>query len=585
MEKSPLAGVLNDAVVRRLAKEPGYTQGLDYFAYGHVEKLEDCSGRIRAVVRDRERQTVELSAEDGMLDYSCDCPDGEQGDFCKHCAAAAVFWLARGRKPKRGAPKPLGMGDAPAILQQEDPRELVRLILEWAEADTGIRDRLLRFVSSRSSPQSGAAAMAQAFKKAISLRRYLTRREMPKWAKGVNAAVNEVERMLEQGSPAAVIGICEAALALLVEVRTRVDDTDSHFSILRDRLEDLHHRACLEAPPDPADFAGRLFRAELEGGRAVFQNGAERYADILGPGGLRSYRALAEQEWAKFPPSGRRDRLIEREYYKIAPIMESLARSEGDLDMAIEVMRRDLSAPYRYWKIASLLRAAGRHQDALSWVEQGLGAFKAADDAGLVQFAKEEYHRLGRVDDAIALSWSGFVRAPGLAAYRDLQLQSEANGSWESWREKAMEFLRTRIAGGTPARKTSRIQWREPSQDQSVLVEILFAEGRIEEAWKWANDSGCSRRLWADLADARSVSHPEQVAKVFLALADYAIGLNSNEDGVDYLVQAGRAMRRTGQGDQFQAKLEEVRRAHFAKLDLRELLESAREQLTGGSAA
>ena len=70
MEKSPLAGVLNDAVVRRLAKEPGYTQGLDYFAYGHVQSLEERSGRIRALVRDRQRCAVELSAEDGMLDYS-----------------------------------------------------------------------------------------------------------------------------------------------------------------------------------------------------------------------------------------------------------------------------------------------------------------------------------------------------------------------------------------------------------------------------------------------------------------------------------------------------------------------------------
>ncbi len=584
MEKSPLAGVLNDAVVRRLAKEPGYSQGLDYFAYGHVERLVERSGRIRAVVRGNQRHTVELSAEDGMLDYSCDCPEGEQGDFCKHCAAVAVGWLAQGRKSKRGASKPLTLADAPAILQQEDQRELVRLMLEWADADTGIRDRLVRFISSRSSPQAGAAAMAQAFKKSISLRRYLTRREMPKWAKGVNTAVNEVERMLEQGSPAAVIGICESALELLVEVRPRVDDTDSHFSILRDRLEDIHHRACLEAPPDPSDFAGRLFRAELEGGREVFQNGGERYAYILGPEGLKSYRALAEQVWAKYPDSAKRDRMVDREYYKIAPIMESIARAEGDLDKSVEVMRRDLSAPFRYWKIASLLRAAGRHQDALSWAERGLAAFKSADDAGLAEFAKEEYQRLGRVGDAIALSWSGFVRTPSLAAFRDVQLQSEANGSWEAWRGKALALLKTRIAAVSPVRKIPRIQWRDPAQDQSILVEILVSEGLHEEAWHEATENGCSRRLWADLAVARAVAHPDDASRVFLALAEHALGVISIEDAVEYLVHAGRAMRLMGQGDQFQIRLQELRKAHFAKLDFRDLLESASEQLNGDPA-
>ncbi len=106
-----LSWSINDAVIRRLAGAPSYQRGLDYFSDGHVESLEDRGASVRAVVRGNQGYTVTLAADDGVLDYSCDCPAGTDGAFCK------LAWLNRAAGPTRSAgrrkAKEVGTGRCP----------------------------------------------------------------------------------------------------------------------------------------------------------------------------------------------------------------------------------------------------------------------------------------------------------------------------------------------------------------------------------------------------------------------------------------------------------------------------------------
>jgi uncharacterized Zn finger protein len=69
-----LSSALNDMVIRRLADERTYQRGSDYFSHGHVESLDDDSSTVRAIVRSTLDYTVTLTANDGLVDYACDCP-------------------------------------------------------------------------------------------------------------------------------------------------------------------------------------------------------------------------------------------------------------------------------------------------------------------------------------------------------------------------------------------------------------------------------------------------------------------------------------------------------------------------------
>jgi uncharacterized Zn finger protein len=46
---------------------------------------------VTAKVKGTHTYTVKLREDDGELDYSCTCPKGDEGAFCKHCAAVGAF--------------------------------------------------------------------------------------------------------------------------------------------------------------------------------------------------------------------------------------------------------------------------------------------------------------------------------------------------------------------------------------------------------------------------------------------------------------------------------------------------------------
>src|SRR5579871_150881 len=100
-----VARAITDAVVRRLAGPLFYQRGLDYFARGHVKLAAETADGIRAIVRGGQDYAVVLTADEDVLDYSCDCPVGETGAFCKHCVAVALAVLNRKTGSMKSSPR------------------------------------------------------------------------------------------------------------------------------------------------------------------------------------------------------------------------------------------------------------------------------------------------------------------------------------------------------------------------------------------------------------------------------------------------------------------------------------------------
>jgi uncharacterized Zn finger protein len=95
---------------------------------------------IQAYGHGTERYRVSLRLKRKGVEGWCDCPWGEDGNFCKHCVAVGVVYLyelAHGGD----VPEPI---DLRAHLESLDRASLVELLLEAAEADSGLRDRLER---------------------------------------------------------------------------------------------------------------------------------------------------------------------------------------------------------------------------------------------------------------------------------------------------------------------------------------------------------------------------------------------------------------------------------------------------------
>jgi uncharacterized Zn finger protein len=143
---SDLVENLTREVMLELAGETYFERGEGYYHGGHVYDLVEHGGVIVAKVAGTEDYRVRLWAEDGLA-YSCDCPLGLDGEFCKHCVAAGLAWL-EGDNSEDAPGGSATMDDVRTYLEDQDKDLLVRIVLKQAMEDEGLRERLL-FGASR----------------------------------------------------------------------------------------------------------------------------------------------------------------------------------------------------------------------------------------------------------------------------------------------------------------------------------------------------------------------------------------------------------------------------------------------------
>jgi len=584
---SSISKALNEAVVKRLAGEGTYARGLDYYRTGRVESIEESGGELRAVVVGNRDYTVVLSSDEGVLDYSCNCPQGNEGVFCKHCVAAALAWLRRpsdaGSKRGRAAKK-ITLADAANLLREEDKETLVSMILEWARQNGRLEERLLIYAARRTSPEAVTAAILRAFREAVHIHGYLRYHEAAGWARDVHEAIGPIEKLLEDGHATYVIELCEAALEELTYAAGSLDDSDGHLGGLRERLEELHLRACTIARPEPRALARRLFEWERMLELDIFYGAAERYAKVLGKEGLEEYRKLAEEEWKKVPvlrPGSRNDTWVH--HHRITSIMESLARASGDVEQLVAVLSRDLSHPYNFLRIAEAYRAEGKLNQALAWAEKGLEAFQDDPDPRLVEFVAEEYHRRGRHDEAMDLIWTEFCRFQSLTGYRELRAHAKKAGNWPHWRERALAEIRQKIARNKSApRREPLYSWESHGGGHSLLVEIFLDENNLDAAWREAQQGGCSNDLWLKLAAAREKEHPEDAVPIYWEQARKIVAARTNgvyEDAVELLEKTAALMHRMNRSEEFTRNLEALRNEYRRKRNFLKLLDQKQRSL------
>jgi len=141
-------------MVRDLADARTFARGEAYFHDGVVGLLDPDEQEVRASVQGTHRYRVRLAVgSDDELEYECDCPVGDDGDFCKHAVAVALSWLEntgeevfQRSEPEGGKPRKKRKTQGEEIreyLRTLDADALREWVIEAADRDRGIRDKLL----------------------------------------------------------------------------------------------------------------------------------------------------------------------------------------------------------------------------------------------------------------------------------------------------------------------------------------------------------------------------------------------------------------------------------------------------------
>lgn len=575
-------GVINLLDLKRLATARSFARGEAYFNDGRVHGLAAHAGTCTAIVRGQDDYSVTLRSTEHEIKYSCDCPIGLEGEFCKHLVAVGLASLNPAPENKGKPSNRKGTAskdDLRAYLERQDKDTLVAMLAREAMENRNLRDRLLLEAAQSNPAGLDITAYRRSIARATRTDGFVDYHSAYDYTRRILQVTDSIADLLNDGHAQAVIELTEYALARLEKAIGNMDDSDGYMSDILPELQNLHHRACLEARPDPCTLARRLFEWEMKSDWEIFDGTAETYADVFGAEGLAEYLRLAEYEWAKIPQldPGERDDERSTRRFRITSIMEALARQSDDPESLVEIKRRDLSHAYSFLKIAEIYREAGQHDEALDWAEQGIKSFPRADSR-LVTFLAVEYHRRSRHDDAMTLIWNQFVESPFLQNYQDLKahaLKVRPAPDWRAWRDKALTHLRGVIEKEKQQEKTSKNHWHWVGHaDNTRLVEIFLWEKRYDEAWQEACAGGCSSSLWLRVAATREKKHPGDAVPIYQEMIAPTLNRGNNvayEEAVKLLQKIRELMGRLDRVTEFEdylaaLRVEYKRKRNFIKL-------------------
>ena len=578
---SAFSSFLERRTLRHMAGATSFERGEDYFANNHVERLSEQDGVITAGVIGTQPYRVKLWVDDEDLDYSCTCPVGADGEFCKHCVAVGLAWLEGNQRKlppgKADRTATVTADDVRAYLKGQDKDALVDIIVEHAAQDERLGQRLLLKTAKNTAKGLNLATYRRAIDEAVEPDGFVSYRDAYNYTQGIDEVIDSIDELLKEGNPAAVIDLTEYALDAVEKAMGSVDDSDGYMGANLARLQELHLKACKKAKPDPESLARRLFEWELRTDYDTFYGAAETYAGVFGERGRAVYRQLAETEWGKIPELGPGGDDSEKygKRFRITHIMESLARQTGDVEALVAVKKRDLSLAYDYLDIAESYKKAGQHDLALEWAERGVKTFPKQTDSRLREFLAKEYHRRKRHDEAMALIWAEFGESSNLKEYQNLKAHAGRIGQWKPWRDRALEYLRKQIAEAKSERKSDRwVGYRNP--DHSELVRIFLWEKNVEAAWHEAQEGGCSNSLWLELAAKREKQHPEDALPIYQGQIEPTLDRKNNEaykEALGFLRKMRQLMVQLGRESDLTEYLEKLRAAHKAKRNFIKLLD------------
>lgn len=559
--KDSLAFLITETTMAKLAGGRSYERGLAYFRNGAVVDLVRTRDALKARVQGSEEYRVALRAAGRSLEWSCTCPLGEEGEFCKHAVATGLAWLDGGHSS----------GDELEALRShlgsQSKESLVELLLEQASEDPQLRARLEGEALRRAAP-GDPEALKEAVRRAFAVRGFVSYDGMRALLARAESVAQLLRDLLASGRAAQALELADYAVRRGLAAYERTDDSSGAFGQRLREIAALHLEAWRAARPEGEAPGASLYALQMLDQWGFFD--LADYAPLLGKQGLARYRALAEKAWREVPELGPGDRRQpDGRRVLLAQLMEALARFDGDTDALVAIKRRDLSSAYAFLQIAQILAEAKRHDEALAWAERGRKAFAKDLDSRLVAFLIGAYRRARRNDDATALAWEQFARSPSLDAYKLLHTACGAKG-WAPWRDKALAHLRA-------AKPADRHHYW--SLGRPLLVEILLHEGNSDAALAEARTHGCTEHLWMKLAAVREATHPADAIEIYQARLDPILARANNhayDEATALARHIGGLMKRAAKETEFDAWLQALRARHKAKRNFMKRLEEAR---------
>lgn len=503
-----IEGVLSEHAL--LARAGGRTFARGEEIVDGVQALHVIPGEATATVQTRRRYLVALTWGPEGIGGSCTCLESAKGAFCAHLVAVGLTLLdspalIAQRKPPTGSP-------VQRWLASLDGDALRALVIEAAgHSESATRMLEMRAAASVGDADTVADDLVAAVRDALAVRGFIDYPRSFQVARDAELMLDELQRHLDSGGEHTVRPALRRAVTRLRAMTLQADDSGGVLVTACQRALDLYAMAHRQGRPGGASLGAWLadFRASSPGWPEVR---LADFVDGLGEAGMAVYRQHIEQFLVTRPEG-----LSDHELYQM---QLELADHDGDVDRAVEVLRVGAyDGTPRYAGIVDRLEAAGRHDEAVEWIDRAVAAGRTASGIGnefwlgATRVART-YIDIGRLDDALAVMRRQFETRPTFATYEELLQIAEELGYRERQRSWALAFARTAAEQSKAA--------GSGSSGADVLIEIALGEGNLEAAWAAAHEYGVGYQGLA-LAKASRRAYPLRAAELYLAELEPAL--------------------------------------------------------------
>jgi len=263
--------------IKKLTDAGSWERGVDYFQRGLVVSLLEDKNIITAKVSGSRNYKVKLQMHDDQIEGACTCPMGDMGVFCKHCVAVGLTYINGGSQkgPGRRSGKSkaaVTTDDIRRYLSDRKKENLIEIIMDRLVDDDLLRQQLMLKAARAGKDGCNTDALKSAIDQATNTHGFVDYHSAYDFHKGIDSVVDSIEELLEDGYSEQVIELAEFALKRAENALGSMDDSDGYMHGIFERLEELHHKACVKAKPDPKKLARRLFNWEISSGWDTFRN-------------------------------------------------------------------------------------------------------------------------------------------------------------------------------------------------------------------------------------------------------------------------------------------------------------------------
>lgn len=183
------AKLVTEAALEKLAGKRSYARGIAYFRQGAVHDLMRAGDMLKARVMGSDEYHIALGAAGRKLEWSCTCPLGEGGEFCKHVVAAGLAWIDGGRSPEDE------LAPLCSYLVSQSKEDLIELLLEQASENPELRPRLEAASLSQAAPTE-LKALKEVVRRAFAVRGFVDYHGMRTFVARAESAVRLLREQL-----------------------------------------------------------------------------------------------------------------------------------------------------------------------------------------------------------------------------------------------------------------------------------------------------------------------------------------------------------------------------------------------------